>query len=167
MPLIVNLCLNRKIGLPNYGSVGASCSLQVELPASLIDDHDGLQREAQRAYAACAQAVDDELHRQQGGQPQVAHAEPAAKAETPNGNGHRNGNGAAQVASAKQSDYIRQLAGQIKGLGVRRLESLANKMFGRPLATLTSMDASGLIDALKEIKAGKIELDKVLEGASP
>ena len=31
MPLTVNVSVSRKLGLPNFGSVGASCAAQIEL----------------------------------------------------------------------------------------------------------------------------------------
>lgn len=171
MPLKLNVGLSKKLGLPDYGSVGASCGVELELPNSLVfDDLEGFHRHVRNAYAACAQAVSDELARQQG---TGAHPEPVstpphqhrAPGSPSNGNGTAQGNGGHR-ASQKQLDYVNQLARQIRGLGVRRLETLADRMFAKSLAELTSLDASGLIDMLKAIKAGEIDLDNALDGAA-
>jgi hypothetical protein len=182
MPLTLNVGLSRKHGLPNYGSIGASCSLGIELDGSLLQhDLDTLQQKVRQAFVACSQAVNDELARQQAESQPPANGRPAPR---PNGvsshiptagndihensrteNGHA-ANGAGHQASQKQVDYISQLSRQIRGLGVRRLETLANRMFGKPMADLSTLDASGLIDMLKAIKEGRIELDGALNGAS-
>ena len=163
MPLKANIGLSKKIGQPDYGSRGASCSVELELDGSLLQ-HDlaAFHRHVRNAFVACQQAVSDELARDQQGDngkvPAVdTHRAPAASPQDNGSNGHR--------ASQKQADYIRKLASQIKGLGVRRLDTLANKMFGKPMADLTSLDASGMIDMLKAIKAGEIDVDTALNGA--
>ena len=61
--LRLNVGTNRKIGQPDYGSAGASCNLELELDTALFQDLDGLQQVVRRAYAACNQAVNDELSR--------------------------------------------------------------------------------------------------------
>jgi hypothetical protein len=179
MAMKVNLGLSKKLGLANFGSVGATCNLELEMDQSLLQsDPEGFQQRVRRVYAIAAQAVSDELARQVGTQPAGAAAgnapaEPAnavagptgnGTGNRPTGNGQRTGNG--HTASAKQLEYARQLAGQIKGLGVRKLESLAQKMYQKPLAALTTLDASGLIDTLKAIKDGRINLDTVLNEAA-
>ena len=61
--LKLNVGTNRKIGQPDFGSAGASCNLELELDTGLFHDLDGLQQVVKRAYAACNQAVKDELAR--------------------------------------------------------------------------------------------------------
>lgn len=172
----INVGLNKKVGQANYGSLAANCNIEFEADQSLLQNEEALRRQVQRAYAACAQAVNDELARQQsqvGGNGNGANGQTRSQASSngngSSGNGHSNGNGngkTGRTCSEKQATYIRQFAGQIKGLGVRRLDALAQKMFGKPVAGLTSLDASGLIDTMKGIKAGEIDLDSVLGGAA-
>ncbi len=65
MPLTLNVGMSRKLGQPDYGSIGASCNVSVELDVSLLTgDPDGFQRHVRNAYAACSRAVNDELARQ-------------------------------------------------------------------------------------------------------
>ncbi len=191
MPLRLNIGLSKKLGLPDYGSLGASCNVDIELDAALLQtDPEAFQRHARNAYDACRRAVQEELARHQAAPAATPANHPPATVASGNGNGngnghtggngngHTNGNGQngnghngngrgnGHPASEKQLTYVRQLAGHIKGLGVRRLEALAQKMFAKPVAGLTSLEASGLIDALKGIKAGEIDLDTVLGGTA-
>ncbi len=185
MPMKLNVGLAKKIGQPDFGSLGASCNVEVELDGSLLrNDLEAFHNHVRNAFTACRQAVHDELARNQdqpatnGTAAHVASAPAASRSNGnaaqagngTNGNGNVNGNGTngngAHSASLKQMEYIQQLARQIKGLGVRRLETIAERMFGKPVAGLTSLDASGLIDTLKAIKSGDINLDNALSGAA-
>ena len=176
MPMTLTVGWQRKVGQPDFGSLCASCSVAVELNGSMVfDDLDGFHRHVRQAFVACQQAVTDQLARQQQGEPAALPAQarqPAPPAEnTPshNGNGSTgNGNSAANGhgASQKQMDYLQQLARQIRGLGVRRLETLATRMFNNPLADISSLDASSLIDTLKAIKSGEVDLEAALNGAA-
>lgn len=176
MPLKLNVGLSKKVGLPDYGSLGASCHVEVELDGTLLqNDLDSFHERASRAFAACRQAVNDELARHQGAQQlsssALSTAGPAPVAgRTVGGNGNGNGGlrtgSAHHCASSKQLDYAQQLAEQVRGLGVRQLETLTLKMFGKPVADLSSLDASGLIDTLKAMKAGEINVQDALRGAA-
>ena len=54
MPMKFNVGLSKKVGLPDYGSLGASCHIEVELDAALVQqDLDGFHRQVRNAYVAC------------------------------------------------------------------------------------------------------------------
>ena len=79
--LRLNVGTNRKIGQPDYGSAGASCNLELELDTALFQDLDGLQQVVRRAYAACNQAVNDELARLTNGRLNQEVSQPAISPE--------------------------------------------------------------------------------------
>ena len=155
MPLKLNVGVSRKVGLPDYGSVGASCNLEMELDSALLErDLDGFHARVRDAFVAARQAVQDELARVQA---PVELAQPAPRAPTNgNGNGHAAGgpserSRAQKRATDKQVKAILAIARQqhadLDGLlqqdyGVHRVEDLSLKQ------------ASELIDMLKT--AGRI-----------
>jgi len=166
MPLKTNVGVSRKVADNNYGSRGASVNLEVELDSTLINDPQRFQDRIRQVFRLAQQAIDDELSRQPTTASQQSNG---ASQASHNGSNATNGNRNAQtanMASDKQLSYARQLAKAIQGLGIRRLESLAEKMFGKQLVALTTLDASGLIDTLKSIKAGEIDINSVLDGAA-
>jgi hypothetical protein len=151
MPLRLNVGVSKKLGLPAYSTVGASCNLEVELENGLLRDPAGFRDQVQGAFLAAQRAVDDELARLQ------AEAEPGETRPSFATNGHANGahatNGRPEVhhgrvgkpATASQVRAIVSIArrqhsdldGLLGDLGVTRAEELS-------LA-----EASRLIDQLK------------------
>ncbi len=64
MPLKLSVGLSKKIGQPNYGSLGASCGVEFEIDAAVL--HGEPQRfhaHVHEAFVACRQAIDEELSR--------------------------------------------------------------------------------------------------------
>ncbi len=62
MPLKLNVGLSRKIGLPNYSSLGASCHVELELDSALLhSNRDAFQQQVRHAFSACQQAVHEQL----------------------------------------------------------------------------------------------------------
>ena len=177
MPLKVNIGLSKKMGLPNYGSAGASCSVEFELDSGqLVQDLDGFHRHIRSAYVACRQAVQEELGRQLNPEPQAAEAGEEDLAASESSDGVPAGSTttpatlglvhASPLASQRQMNYVHHLAHGLPGMTPRRMEILSATVCGKRLAHLTSSDASHLIDTLKQIQAGEKNLSGVPQEAS-
>jgi hypothetical protein len=160
MPLKLNVGVSKKVGLPDYGSAGATCNVEVELDTHLLEsDLDGFHQRARSAYVACQQAVHDELARLQG-QPAPAQAE--TRNGTPDRPAHRNGHAATSTRpGANRSrpprpatpNQVRAIAAIARRLGAD-LEGLLRQEFGvERVEDLSMSEASRMIDDLKAASA--------------
>jgi hypothetical protein len=158
MALKLSIGFQKKLGLPDFGSLGASCNVEFEIDQALLhNDLDGFHEKARHAFVACQQAVNDQLARQ------------AQNGAAKNGNGHANGhppphNGSANVGNGHGSSATAtRLATQSQARAIRAIASrqrldiqkLLEARFGvgRP-ENLRLADASSLIDELKSSDDG-------------
>jgi hypothetical protein len=187
MPIRLTVGISKKLGLPRYSSVGASCELELELSSTLMDQGTAVFHEhVRRVYSACREAVEDELTRQQtaaagdpedGTYPEEARGngrlqdENARRSDDHAGNGtagDRKGNGRVlPLATAQQLEYAYDLAVQIDGMKEGDLDLLSQQVCARPLAELSRADASMLIGTLLELVDGQISLEILLGRIGP
>jgi hypothetical protein len=159
----LNVGVSRKVGLPDYGSVGASCNVEVELDSSLLKgDVEAFHAQVRDAYGAARQAVQDELARLQA--PKVESREKLSNRTTANGSGSRNGRESAAGRAAPARRGERENARSPKPATpnqVQAIHSIARKQDVDLMAIsrqeyevdraeeLTLRQASSLIDQLK------------------
>ena len=160
MAVKLSVGLQKKVGLPDYGSFGASCHVEFEIDRCLIDqDLDGFHQKVADAFAACRQAVNDQL----ASQPEHS---------SPNGNGHagnnssRNGHAHTNDNGNGRGNGARQEVGKATQSQVRAIFAIARRnrvdpknlvmeKFGlERLEDLSIREASSLIDNLKRSLVG-------------
>ena len=145
MPIKLNVGLSRKVGQPNFGSVGACCNVDIELDQQTIrDDPQVLHRRVQEAFAICRQAVEAELSQSHSDASAPVYASsPAApairhdpRAQSP-----------VRVATPAQVKAIHAIAGR---MGVALASELQSQFGVSSPSQLTIRQASQLIDQLKQ-----------------
>lgn len=162
MPLNLTVGLSKKIGLPDYGSLGASCQVEFELDCQAQSRNPSLlQAQIQQAFAACSQAVESELARQRS--PNSHAGASHAPGRNGSANSHTNGH---TTNDHHQNGHVKSngrmaTASQVRailGIADRKRIDLAQELksrFGvdRP-EDLFVGDASRLIDDLKGTNPG-------------
>ena len=158
MSIKLNVGTSKKIGLPDYGSAGSQCNLEIELDSSALDHPEEFHRRVQEAYAACRAAVEDELANHRGNGTQDTRPTTPPKTEYRNSPPPERNNDNRFPVSPKQLSFINQLTKAVKGLTARKLDDYCQVTYGATCKQLSSKDASRLIDDLKEAKDGGKEI---------
>ena len=144
MAVKLSVGLQQKLGLPGYSSIGASCYVEFEVDSSMIESNlDGFHSKVNGAFAACQQAVDEQLARQQG------KATLVNDSPRPQNSGHTNGQSGHQSHSRATQNQLRTIFAMAK---TKRLDpqKLVHERFDRYVPEdLTIKEASRLIDELK------------------
>src|SRR6476620_12425319 len=105
MPLKLNVGVSRKIGLPHFASVGATCAVEVELEPLVFHAMDKLQERIQEAFSTCRQAVEVEITRHRPSEPlpaSSANGEDQAAPSTVTSSPNRPGNSIVPLATERQ-----------------------------------------------------------------
>ena len=153
MGLKVNVGFAKKIGQPDYGSLGATCNVEFDLDGGFDNgSSEHFQDAVRRAYGACRQAVEAEIAANRSGPTTNGsvggqHAEPGNRVAN-----HTDGNnGNVRNATSSQVRAIFAIANRNRV----DLPGLLGSRFGvaRP-DDLSIRDASSLIDELKNPAGG-------------
>lgn len=163
MPISLNVGLSKKIGLPNYSSLGAECHVEVELESQLLTrDPDAFREEVRQAFEACATAVQEELARHAPPRSPVAGpvadqvADPAAGSDSapgttqrPSDQGVGKGGRIPFARRPATGPQVRAITAISQRLSLDLLQELRSRFGVEEAGALTVGDASRFIDELQ------------------
>ena len=142
----VTVGFSEKRGLPNFGSIGASCSVELQLDSTVVGgDGEAFEVRMRKAFDACRRVVGRELQR--GGVSGESGGTAAAdRPPRANGSGNAAGN-RPRAATAAQLRAVHALA---RKAGVSLADEISRQFGVRSPAALTIGQASALIDQWKQ-----------------
>jgi hypothetical protein len=155
----ITLNVSKKLGLPSFGSAGASGGVELELPEGLLhSDPEAFHGQVRDAYRACRAAVEDELARLRAplATAGAAPLEPPAPRAAPDGRPEPGPGGAARAAGGRGRAVTPATPNQVRAIRTiaRRqhadLEGLLHDLGVDRVEALSLAQASKLIDDLKE-----------------
>lgn len=140
----VTVGLQQKIGQPNFGSVGASCSIEIHLDDDEAEHPDQIANRVKHAFAQCRECIAKELsiHEANGSVATSTAAKPSDARQSP----------ARKATSERPARNATEA--QVRAIASKAGLSLASELeqgFGvRSPNQLTIAQASQLIDSLKQ-----------------
>ena len=162
MPLTVNVGLSRKV-TEDYNSKGFTLNIAAELPASLIEDPNGLAQATNNLFALAGDLLEEQVRnasnigdptpiRSGDRQPRLPQTTNDRGPSNGNGNGHAGGNGnggnghdGPRPATQAQ---VRAIYNMSKRLN-QNADGYAQQEFNVPVRQLSIKQASQMIEALK------------------
>lgn len=148
--------LQKKVGLPNYGSLGASCHVEFEVDPAWIDaDPDRFRRKVHQAYDACHQAVQERLRREKDNDegfliPEFrTPSEEVSAGREPGNSGRGDGSQHRRHAGTSTQNQLRAIFSLARRQRIDP-QRLAGERFGVDrIEDLSIREASTMIDELK------------------
>lgn len=151
MTMKITVGLSRKIGQPHFGSLGASCQLDLELdPQTLRGQPQWAEMKIREAFTLCRQSIDAELAQHAQPDLQTHHSSPALNgpshwAQEPSTGSSHNSSGP-RPATPAQVKAIHTIASKT---GVTLASELSRRFGVAHPQQLSLRQASEMIDYLK------------------
>jgi len=157
MAVQVSVGLQKKVGLPEFGSYCASCHVEFEVDRGLFErDLDGFHQKVSDAFVACKQAVNDQLALANESATKTDiqdEVKPARDVQSSNGksNGHAGSNGHSQrpVTGTVTQSQLRAIHAISRRSSLDAASLLKERFKADRFESLSIREASELIDQLK------------------